>query len=125
MGLLDGLMGNASEIDSQELQQEFAPILANNERVELGFKLIRDMFVFTNKRIIIIDKQGLTGKKCTYHSIPFKSITDFCVESAGRFDMDAELKLWISGKAEPVSYELKKGTNVVEIQQTIANCLFN
>ncbi len=90
MGLLDGLLGNASELDPQELNQEFSPILADNEQVELGFKLIRDMFVFTNKRMIIIDKQGITGKKVEYHSVPYKSITHFIVESAGHFDMDSE-----------------------------------
>jgi len=124
MGLLSGLMGNASELDSQELNEEFAPILANNEQVELGFKLIRDMFIFTNKRMLIIDKQGLTGKKIQYHSIPFKSISHFIVESNGHFDMDSELKIWIGNAKEPISYELKRGADVVAIQKTLANCLF-
>ena len=125
MGLLDGLLGNASELDAEELNQEFSPILADNEQVELGFKLIRDMFIFTNKRMIIIDKQGFTGKKIEYHSVPFKSITHFIVESAGHFDMDSELKIWISGKSEPIVHELKRGTDVVAIQKTLANCMFS
>jgi len=125
MGILDALMGNASELDSQELNQEFSPILADNEQVELGFKLIRDMFVFTNKRMIIIDKQGITGKKVEYHSVPYKSITHFIVESAGHFDLDSELKIWISGKSEPIVHELKSGSDVVAIQKTLANCMFN
>ncbi len=124
MGLLSGLMGNASELDNAELNEEFSPILANNEQVELGFKLIRDMFIFTNKRMLIIDKQGLTGKKIQYHSIPFKSISHFIVESAGHFDMDSELKIWIGSDKEPISYELKRGSDVVAIQKTLANCLF-
>ena len=124
MGLLDGLLGNASELDQQELNQEFSPILADNEQVELGFKLIRDMFVFTNKRMIIIDKQGITGKKVEYHSVPYKSITHFIVESAGHFDMDSELKIWISGTSDPIVYDLKRGSDVVAIQKTLANCMF-
>ena len=124
MGLLDSLLGNASELDSEELNQEFSPILADNEQVELGFKLIRDMFIFTNKRMIIIDKQGLTGKKIEYHSVPFKSITHFIIESAGHFDMDSELKIWISGTNDPIIYELKRGADFVAIQKTLANCMF-
>ncbi|MDP2562059.1 PH domain-containing protein [Psychrobium sp. 1_MG-2023] len=123
MGLLDGLMGNASELDIEELASEFEPILANDEEIELGFKLIRDMFIFTNKRMLIVDKQGLTGKKVLYHSVPFKSISHFALESAGHFDMDAELKLWISGTEKPISYELKRGSDVVAIQKTLANCI--
>jgi hypothetical protein len=60
MGLLSGLMGNTSIVDSAELQREFAHLLIDGETIELGFKLIRDMFIFTNKRLILVDKQGLT-----------------------------------------------------------------
>ena len=121
MGLLDSLMGNASEVNLEELADELGPILADNEELHLAYKLIRDMFVFTNKRLILIDKQGLTGKKVSYQSIPYKAITHVEVETAGRFDMDSELKLWISGQDKPLVKELKKGTDVIGIQKTIAN----
>ena len=93
MGLLDGVLGNASEIDPEKIQQEFSPILAPGERVERAYQLIRDYFVFTDKRFVLVDKQGLTGSKVEYHSIPYKSITHFSVETAGTFDLDAELKM--------------------------------
>jgi hypothetical protein len=83
--------------------------------------LIRDFFVFTNKRLVLVDKQGLTGKKVEYHSIPYKSITHFSVETAGRFDRDAEMKIWISGIREPIEREFKKGTDViVGVQKALA-----
>ncbi|GIU07129.1 MULTISPECIES: PH domain-containing protein [unclassified Shewanella] len=121
MGLLDSLMGNASEVNLEELTQELSPIMADDESLTLAYKVIRDMFVFTNKRLILIDKQGVTGKKVSYHSVPYKSITHFEVETAGTFDMDAELKIWISGQKDPLVKELKRGTDVVGIQKTIAN----
>ncbi|WP_394205221.1 PH domain-containing protein [Shewanella waksmanii] len=121
MGLLDSLMGNASEVNLDELAQELAPIMADGETLSLAYRVIRDMFVFTNKRLILIDKQGVTGKKVSYHSVPYKSITHFEVETAGTFDMDSELKIWISGQKDPLVKELKKGTDVVGIQKTIAN----
>ncbi|MCL1140107.1 PH domain-containing protein [Shewanella pneumatophori] len=121
MGLLDSLMGNASEVNLDELTQELSAIMADDESLTLAYKVIRDMFVFTNKRLILIDKQGVTGKKVSYHSVPYKSITHFEVETAGTFDMDAELKIWISGQKDPLIKELKRGTDVVGIQKTIAN----
>ncbi|GAA4882734.1 PH domain-containing protein [Ferrimonas pelagia] len=120
MGLIDGLMGNASEVDLAELKQELEPLLGSQETLQLAYKVVRDMFVFTDKRLLLIDKQGLTGSKVSYRSIPFKSITSFAVETAGRFDMDAELKLWLSGHAEPICHELKRGTDVVGIQKALA-----
>ena len=101
MGLLDGMLGNASKIDASKIQQEFSRILAPNERVEHAYQLVRDYFVFTDKRFVVVDKQGMTGSKVEYHSIPYKSITHFSIETAGTFDLDAELKIWISGTAAP------------------------
>lgn len=121
MGLLDGLLGNASEVDLEDLHEELSPILADTESLHMAYQVIRDLFVFTEKRLILIDKQGLTGKKVEYHSIPYKSITHFAVETASHFDIDSELKLWISGKSDPIVKELKKGTDVAAIQKTIAN----
>ncbi|MGL4473175.1 MAG: PH domain-containing protein [Shewanella sp.] len=121
MSLLNALMGNASAVDLVELDTELRPILADSETIALAYKMVRDLFIFTDKRLILIDKQGVTGKKVSYQSIPYKSITFFEVETAGRFDLDSELKLWISGQKEPLIKELKRGTDVVEIQRTIAN----
>lgn len=121
MGFLDGLMGNASEVDLAEVENELSPIMADSERVERAFKVVRDMYVFTSGRLLLIDKQGLTGKKVDYLSLPYRAITSFSVETAGHFDLDAELKLWISGHHEPVVKELKKGSDVVGIQKLLAN----
>ena len=103
MGLLDGMLGNASKVDNASVQDEFAQLLAPGERVEHAYKLIRDFFVFTNKRLVVVDKQGLTGSKVQYHSIPYRSITHFSVETAGTFDLEGELKLWFAGTAGPLS----------------------
>ena len=66
MGLIRGLMGNAGVVNAEELEKEYGDLLAETETIEIGFKLIRDTFIFTNKRLILIDKQGLTGKKTDY-----------------------------------------------------------
>ena len=61
-------------------------------KVEHAYQLIRDYFVFTDKRFVLVDKQGVTGSKVEYHSIPYKGITHFSIETAGTFDLDASLK---------------------------------
>lgn len=123
MGILSGLLGNASEIDANKLEKEFEGILIENELIESAYKVIRDLFVFTDRRLILVDRQGITGKKVEYHSIPYRSISQFAVETAGRFDLDAELKIWISSSKEPITKEFKKGTDIVGIQKTLAKCI--
>ncbi|QDS33765.1 PH domain-containing protein [Brevibacillus brevis] len=125
MGLLDGLMGNASEVNIAEVQKEYAQILANNERIEKAYKLIRDMFIFTNKRLILVDKQGITGRKIEYHSIPYKSINHFSIETAGNFDLDAELKIWVSGSAVPIQKQFNKNLNIYQIQSVLAEYILD
>ncbi len=123
MGLLDGLMGNASEVDIDEITAELQDILSETETIASAYKLIRDMLVITNKRIIFIDKQGMTGKKVSYQNIPLKSITNYIVETAGNFDTDSELKIWISGQSAPIEVELKAKL-AASVQKSIADQLF-
>lgn len=121
MGLLSGLMGNASTVDSAELQREYQHLLIEGEQIELGFKLIRDMFIFTNKRLILVDKQGLTGSKLEYKSVTYKSITRFSIETAGTFDLEAELKIWVSGEQLPsIQKQFTKAVNVYDVQKVLA-----
>jgi hypothetical protein len=121
MGLLDGMLGNAAKIDPARIQQEFSQILAKGEVVEHAYQLIRDYFVFTDKRLVLVDKQGMTGSKVDYHSIPYKSITHFSVETGGTFDLDAELKIWISGTAAPIQKQFNKKLSIYEVQSVLAS----
>jgi hypothetical protein len=113
-------MGNASEIDPAKIEGDLARVLAGGERIEKAYQLIRDLFVFTNKRLILVDKQGLTGNKVEYHSLPYRSITHFSVETAGHFDLDAELKVWISGSPLPIQKRFNKQLNIYDVQSVLA-----
>lgn len=123
MGLLSHFLGNATEVDTAKIQAELAPVLVPGEQVGRAFKIFRDLFIFTDHRLILVDKQGLTGSKVTYHSLLYRSITQFSVETAGTFDADAELKIWTSGGLA-VQKEFKRGTDIVDLQQYLAYCVF-
>ena len=120
MGIFDGLMGNASEVNVADVQKEYGRILAKTEKIEKAYKLIRDMFIFTDKRLILVDRQGLTGKKVEYHSIPYRAITHFSIETAGHLDLDAELKIYISGSHAPVEKKFNKSLDIYELQSVLA-----
>ncbi|HWK22344.1 MAG TPA: PH domain-containing protein [Ureibacillus sp.] len=120
MGLFDGLMGNASELNIDKLKEELKEVLIPSEKIEHAYKVIRDMFIFTDRRLILIDKQGVTGKKTEYHSIPYKSILHFSVETAGTFDLEAELKIWVSGSQLPIQKNFNKSTNIYDVQRVLA-----
>lgn len=125
MGLFSGLMGHASEVSIEKIAQEFQPILVDGENVEIAFKLIRDLIVFTNKRLILVDKQGLTGSKTEYQTIPYHSIRRFSKESAGMLDMDAELKIWITGETVPIKKEFKRGQQINDVYRILSHFTLN
>ena len=105
-----------------KLENEYSKLLIDEEKIELGFKLIRDTFIFTNKRLIMIDVQGITGNKLEYFSVPYKSISRFSIESAGTFDLDAELKIWISSEQNPsIRKNFNRTVNVYEVQKVLAH----
>ncbi len=120
MGLFDQLMGNSSEKNPEDVQAEFDEYLLDDEIVEKSYILLRDLFVFTNKRILVIDKQGFSGKKIEFITIPYKNIRAFSVENAGTFDVEAELKLYVAGMPAPLLKTFDKNTDIKGLQQTIS-----
>lgn len=126
MGLFNGLLGNASKMNIEIAQKELQDVLMPEEKIDLAFKLVRDLLVFTEKRLIIVDKQGMTGKKVEYKSIPYRSISRFSVETSGHFDLDAELKIWISSAELPAeSLQFRSDDSVVAIQKALAQAVLN
>jgi hypothetical protein len=102
--------------------KDYGKLLIEGEQIELGFKLIRDTFIFTNKRLITIDVQRLTGSKTEYLSITYKSISRFSIETAGTFELDAELKIWVSSETQPgIRKKFNKSVNVYEVQTLLAS----
>ena len=121
MGLFSAIVGNASQVDVGKIIKDYEPIFFEGESVECAFTLVRDVYIFTTKRLILVDKQGLTGRKVEYLSVPYKAITRFSVETAGHFDLDAELKIWISSAAEPtLERTFNKSANIYQIQKLLA-----
>lgn len=86
------------------LSPSLEPFISQNEGVHFTVRTVRDVAVFTDKRILVADKQGITGKKIEYYTIPYKNIITYAVETAGTFDLDSEIKLVMSGG---ISIELK------------------
>jgi hypothetical protein len=120
MGFLDGLTGNASRIDADAAAHDYRRLLGQGEPVHAAYQMVRDVFLFTDRRLILVDKQGMTGRKISYHSVPYKSITHFSVETAGTFDLDAELTIWISG-GQGITKQFGRGVDVYEVQALLAS----
>lgn len=121
MGILNGLMGHASEADAAKFSKQLDPVLIEGEQTDLVFKVMRDLIVFTNKRLLLIDKQGMTGKKVEFKSIPYGKINRFSVENAGTFDLESELKIWVAGRSEPIEKHFKKGDAIEKVHKALAS----
>ena len=120
MGLLNSILGNASQVNINEIKAQFENVLVENENIEAAFSLFRDKMVFTNKRIIFLDKQNVTGSKKEYLSVPYHAISVFSVESAGTFDADAEIKLWVREIGQ-LTKKVGKNTDTLQIQKILAS----
>jgi hypothetical protein len=116
-------MGHANAVDVAKLQKEFAPFLVEGESLVAGYQLVRDLLVFTNKRLILVDKQGVTSKKTEYMTIPYTSIVRFSKESAGMFDLDADFKLWVRGQEDPIVKQFKQDQHVNDVYRLLSEAL--
>lgn len=108
---------NWTFIAETQVPSDIKNILIEGEEVEVAYKTIRDVAVVTNKRIIIADKQGITGKKVEVYTIPFKSIVMYSSENAGVIDFNSEIQLWT--KAGNFKLNLKKGVDIRKLDKII------
>lgn len=97
-------------------------LLVEGEVASAAYKTLRDSAIFTNKRLIVRDAQGLTGKKVEIYSLPYSSINMWSTENAGKiFDMNAEVELWT--RAGHIKINLQKGVDIRKFDKLIANAL--
>lgn len=120
MSLLDILLGHAGEKSLDNLTADFAPLLAPGETLQRAFGLIRDLIVFTDRRMILVNKQGVTGSKVEYVSVPYRSIVMFSIETAGHFDLESELRVWVSGQPAPITRALGRDSGAQDIIALLA-----
>ena len=115
----EGFFARLQKTNNDAFGKVITDFLINGEKVVGVYKSIRDGVVFTNKRIIAINVQGVTGKKQDYTSIPYSKISTFSLETAGLLDLDSELEIFISGVGK-VKFQFIGNTNVKEICKAIA-----
>lgn len=122
--LVQGMLGNMSEISLEELQQQYGRFLFEGERISTGYRLIRDMIIFTDHRILFIDKQGATGRKQSFKSIYLMNIVDVEMETAGMGIDDSEITItslksvYRKGHGEQLEsykFEFPKSTDIVPL----------
>lgn len=107
-------------VDEKEGLSLVEPILVENETIFACFKTIRDMVIFTNKRIISINVKGITGSKKDFTSLPYSKVQAFSVETAGTFDMDSEMELYFSGLGK-VKFEFKSAFDIKSFNRLLSN----
>jgi len=115
----NGAAFKLKEADKEGMSKAVEPLLVTDEKVLASFKAVRDYVIFTDKRIIAVNVQGLTGKKKDFTSLPYSKVQAFSIETAGVFDLDAELDLWFSGLGK-VRLEFVGQYDVHGLSRTIA-----
>ena len=104
------------------IPQDVQELLVEGEQAVAAYKTIRDSAIFTNKRLIVRDAQGLTGKKVEVYSLPYSAINMWSTENAGKLlDLNAEVELWT--RAGHIKVNLRKGVDIRKFDRLIANAV--
>jgi hypothetical protein len=120
----NGKLIKLSMVSNDTFASRLNPFLITDEKIVSSYQSIRDGVVFTNKRIIAINVQGITGKKQDYTSMPYNKIQVFSVETAGVIDLDSELDLWFSNVGR-IRFEFSHNSNITEICKVISEHVLN
>lgn len=108
-------------ISETSIPKDVNNMLVDGERAVAAYKTIRDVAIFTNKRLIVRDAQGITGKKTEIYTLPYSSINMYSSENAGIIDFNSELELWT--RAGHIKINLKKGVDIRKLDNLIAQCV--
>lgn len=108
-------------VQEVEVPDTVKDLLIAGEEAHVAYKTVRDVAVVTNKRLVIADRQGLTGKKVEIYTIPFKSIIMYSSENGGTFDLNAELEFWT--KAGKFKLNLDKKIDIRKLDKIIAEAI--
>ncbi|BDY06455.1 PH domain-containing protein [Ferrimonas sp. YFM] len=111
-------------IEIADAREDFHKFIIEGESIFAAFKTIRDQVVFTNKRIIAANVQGLTGSKVDYTSLPYSKIQAFSVESSGTLDMDCEIEVYLSGLGR-VRFEIRGSFDLISFNKYISECILS
>ena len=103
------------------IPNDIGEILAPGEHPVAAFKTFRDSAVFTNRRLVVRDAQGITGKKVEMYSLPYSAINMWSSENAGTLDFNAELELWT--RAGHIKIKIGKGVDIRMLDRLIAQCV--
>ena len=98
-------------------------LLINGEQAIAAYKTFRDSAIFTNKRLIVRDAQGLTGTKTEIYSLPYSSILMWSTENAGLVDVNSEIQLWT--RLGMIKVKLRKGIDIRKFDVLLANVTLN
>lgn len=132
--LAQGLAGNFSQQSVDKLTAEYAPYLLPDETIQSGYVLIRDAIIFTNIRIIFVDKQGATGKKTALKSIFLMNIVDVEMETAGFGLDDSEItityleNIHLKSHSEHLirhKFEFPKSTDITPLYKYLFELAYN
>lgn len=107
------------KISNEEVINQITPLLISGECLISAYKTIRDFVVFTNKRVIAVNVQGITGSKKDFTSLPYSKVQAYSIETAGTFDLDSELEMYFSALGK-VKFEFKGTSDIVKIGQIIS-----
>ena len=109
-------------VTDTRLTGQVTPLLCPGERIVQQYQGIRDGIVSTDRRVIAVNTQGITGKKKSFVTLPYARIQAYAIESAGVMDFDSEMKLWFSGPGV-VTFELIAGSDITALAQLIGNAI--
>lgn len=121
MGMFTGTAKNTGSVETKKFHSEYGQLLVDGEIIEVGFVVFRDTFLFTNKRLILVDIQGISGRQLEYLSIPYGNITKFSVQTGESFDLNAELKIWVGSDTIPLEKKFNKDLSVYDVQKVLAS----
>lgn len=117
---VDAILGNAGQIKPEQIREEAKKCLLTGEKIVGAYQTIRDQIIFTDKRLIHLDVQGITGSRKSILSVPYRSVTSFSMQSAGTIDTNVEFFIACKQMEYPITLTFKKDVDLQPLYDLVS-----
>jgi len=121
MNFISNFLNSSGVLENAKIEELYSSLITGDEQIEVGFKLNEDIFIFTNKRLLLVEKLREEESMISYLSFPYSNISHFSVEAKKSFDHKATLKIWLYGQHDAaLDKAFNKSVDVYEVQKILA-----
>ena len=97
--------------------------LVEGETVHAAFAAPTEIILFTNRRILLAQREHLLEARIETSSYPYRAVRHFSIQEGKSAESRSALRIWLGDEAQPLHLRANPGTDLRPLQRLLAEQL--